>query len=209
MAGSEPPAVGETIVKMALSAVPYVGGSLTVLYDDVRSRRLAKLEQSVQAIADATGLEALVHRLDESPEIEALFVEALDAAARTASEAKRALLTRVVTEAVSDDAKIEPGQLIVQAFRDLDSPQIRALARLRAVEVKAEREHGSTTVDRRDEVGSAVTAAGRLEPDPVVAALVRTGVVHPAALYGGGLAVYGVSPFGRMLLLELAQPEDA
>lgn len=194
---------------MALSAVPYVGGSLTVLYDDVRSRRLAKVERNVQEIADAAGLERLVHRLAEDPEVEALFVEAVDAAARTAFEAKRALLTRVVAEAVSDDAKIEPGQLIVQALRDLDSPQIRALARLRAVELRAEQEQGTTTDLQRERIASAVTAAGRLEPDPVVAALVRTGAVHQATLYGGGLAVHAVSTFGKMLLSELTQPEEA
>ncbi len=45
--------------------------------------------------------------------------------------------------------------------------------------------------------GRAVLAAGRAEPAPVVAVLVRTGVVEPATLVGGGHAVHDISDAAR------------
>jgi hypothetical protein len=70
----------------------------------------------------------------EDEEVEVLFIEGVEIAVRSGLKAKRRLLARVVAKAVLDDAEIEPAQLLVQAFRDLDAPHLRALVRIRNAE---------------------------------------------------------------------------
>lgn len=107
MTGDSPPSWAETAKRATLAAVPYVGGSLQVVYEDVRARRAAMAGETISDIVSATGEELLVQRLAEDPVAEALFVNAVDAAVRTGLEAKRRLLARAVAEAVIDEARLD------------------------------------------------------------------------------------------------------
>jgi hypothetical protein len=191
----EPPTRAETGVKAVLRAIPYIGSSLSIIFEDTRARHVARGTGVVQEIAEETGADRLSERLAKDEEVEVLFIEGVEIAVRSGLKAKRRLLARVVAKAVLDDAEIEPGQLLVQAFRDLDAPQLRALTRIRNAEdaAKAVEVDGETNDVRSDRIADAASKTGRAEPTPVLAALIRTGVVYPATLVGGGVAAYGVS----------------
>jgi len=82
----EPPTWAETVTKALVAAVPYVGGSAQVVWEDVRKRRAAAAQQSLQEIVLDCGEERLPQRLTEDPLLEALLVNALDACLRTGLE---------------------------------------------------------------------------------------------------------------------------
>jgi hypothetical protein len=185
------PTVGDTLAKVALQLVPYVGPPLETIYDDVRARQAEKARRTVSEIAELCSMELLLRRLNENPEIEAMFVAAVDSALRTGLERKRRYLARVVANAVLDDAKVDESELIVQALRDLDGPHLRALERLRQAEDSAHTDN---------EKSAAVQEAAKEEPAPIRAVLSATGAVTPAP-FGG---IFRVSPFGRTLLTDLA-----
>lgn len=196
----------ETVAKMAVSAVPF-GGPALELYEAIRERRSLRAQLTVEQVTEAVGIERLVQRVSESAEFEALLAEALDAAIRSGLEAKRRLLAKAIVNAATDDARLDESQMIVQALRDLDAPQIRALERIRLAEDQAA---GSdpTDSDARQAMREAANQAGGRESEAVVAVLVRTGVVAPPSLIGGGIGVAYVSDFGRRLLDSLRSIED-
>jgi len=197
----QPPTVPDTIIRAVIAAFPYGKESLGIVYADTRARHAAKVARTMSDIAAVTGEDTLAARLSSSPEVEALFLDGLEAATRTGLEDKRQLLARVVAESVLDEAKVEDAQLLVQALRDLDAPHIRALERIRRAE------DGAETPDVSREEGArsdAACAAGQKEPTAVIAALVRTGTVTPAStFFGGGGLISGVTDFGRSLLADL------
>lgn len=205
----EPPTAVETTVKAVLRAIPYVGSSLSTIFEDTRARHVARGVQVVEEVAMAAGADRLSDRLAKDEEVEVLFIEGVEIAVRSGLIAKRRLLARVVAKAVLDEAEIEPAQLLVQALRDLDSPHLRALVRIRNAEKTAEEVDvdGETDDARGERIADAAETAGRTEPTPIIAALIRTGVVYPATLWNGGVAVYGVSEFGRRLLVDLESLE--
>lgn len=205
----EPPTVVETTVKAVLRAIPYVGSSLSIIFEDTRARHVARVAQVVEEVAMTAGVDRLSERLAKDEKIEIIFIEGVEIAVRSGLKAKRRLLARGIAKAVLDDAEIEPAQLLIQAFQDLDAPHLRALARIRNAEKTAEEvdANGETNDDRRERIADAATKAGRTEPTPIIATLIRTGVIYPATLVGGGVAVYGVSEFGRRLLVDLENLE--
>src|SRR5205809_1048172 len=84
-----------------------------------------------------------------------------------------------------------------------------ALTRLRNAEdtAQAVEVDGEINDARSARIRGAVLEAGRAEPIPILATLIRTGVVYPAALVGGGVAAYGLTEFGRRLLTDLENLE--
>lgn len=124
------PPLTNLIVRVAIAAIPYVGGPLEIIYSDVRLRQAAKAEEVMAEITGATGADRLLDRIREDPYVEALFVNALNAALRTGIDAKRRLLARAVSAAVLDDAKLEESQLISDVLEQFDVPHAIALARL-------------------------------------------------------------------------------
>lgn len=196
-------------MKAVLRAIPYIGSSLSIIFEDTRARHVARAAAVVEEIAEATGVDRLSERLAKDEEVEVLFFEGVEIAVRSSLAAKRRLLARVVAKAVLDDAEVEPGQLLVQAFRDLDAPQVRALTRLRNVEdtAQAVEVNGESNDACGARIREAVLEAGRAEPIPILATLIRTGVAYPATLVGGGVAAYGLTEFGRGLLADLENLE--
>ena len=83
-------------MRATLAAIPAVGGTLQVIYEDVRTRYVYRTARTVNQVAELTGVDHLEARLRDNPEVEALFVEAVEAASRTGLEAKRRLLAQTV-----------------------------------------------------------------------------------------------------------------
>lgn len=201
MTTDRPPELWDSGVRIGLSLVPVIGGALQVIYQDTRSHVAARAARTIQEIADETGVERLRERLASDPEVEALFVQGLDAATRTGYEGKRRLLARLISAAVLDDAKVDESLLFVLALRDLDGPHLRALERLR----RAQDEVRARTFEREEERDSiaqkAVREAAKDEHEVVLAALVKCDAARAMGRTWGGPLIPGeVSAFGVALL---------
>ena len=159
---------------MLLALVPF-GGTAQVLVEDTRARAANKASCTLDEIVEETGLERLRERLGENPELDALFAQGIDAAARTGYEAKRRLLGRLISAAVLDDAKVDESLLFVLALKYLDGPHIRALESLRRMSKEIEQSHGGSDQARFH----AMRARYPNVPPVVVNSLVREGtLVH-------------------------------
>lgn len=196
----EPPSVPYMIARAVLVAVPF-GGSVDVFVEGTRERLAHKARRTVAEVVEVTGVEVLAERLASNPEVEALFVQGLDAALRTGYEAKRRLLARLISAAVLDDAKVDESLLFVLALRDLDGPHLRALERLRRAQDEVAAMIYESDQDRESGMQKAVRAAAAEEHEAVLAALVKWDVARVMGTsYGGALIPGEVSPFGLALL---------
>jgi ribosomal protein L18 len=192
----------EVISRALVQAVPYAGDSLVMVLDQALVRRRSAAQSVAQEIATYTGADELGRRLADDRELEALFMQGIDAAVRTGVEAKRRLLAKVIAQAVLDDARVDPAHLYVMALQDLEAPHLRALERLRRVEQAAQDSSlGGKAADQL--IGEAWDA----EPIPVQAALSRTGCVRTA----GSFLVAGelVTKFGHDLIEHLREFDQA
>jgi hypothetical protein len=207
-APQEPPPIAETVAKAMLALLPVVGGAAVVVWEDARKHIAARLRKTANEVVDAVGAERLAQRFIESPEFEALAVNAMESAARTGYEAKRRLLARVVINAARDDALVDESVLIQQALRELEGPHIRAAERLRSVYDSCQMtpeylaEYPSQDPDRllQSKRSEDCYEASRHEPAPVIATLVRTGMAAPPMIMGGGVGVAYITGFGRAVL---------
>jgi len=197
------PSWAETAKRVTLAAIPYVGGALQVVYEDVRARRADKAADTITDIINATGEKALVQRLAEDPVAEALFVNAVDAAVRTGLEAKRRVLARAVAQAVTDEARLDEGLLITDVLAHLDAPHVKALKRM-AVEWE------EVLHKNLEDVNWGQSEVWETLPEVIRAALVRTGTAKPprntfTAVKGPNRQT-GISDFG-LELVKLLEAE--
>lgn len=218
-AGRDVPEVWDTLARVGLSLVPVVGGAALVVYDDVRVRIAARTARTLDEIVEATGVEKLSDRLASDPELEAVFAQGLDAATRTGYEAKRRLLSRVISAAVLDDAKVDEALLVVLALRELDAPHLRVLERMRRAEddvlgrdlsefSSESHEEAGAKMARENAANRAVVDAGSGVPVVLLETLTRTGVAHQLGMsYGGPTCPGTVSNFGRLVLDNLREVE--
>lgn len=197
-----------TVGRVVLAIIPF-GGAADVVIDTARQRVAARVQRTVDEIRDSAGEEALLRRLASDPELEAVFIQGIEAAARTGYEAKRRALARVITAAVLDDARVDESALFVAALRDLDAPHLRALERMLRAEDSVERQEGVTRLNDAD-VTAAVRTVAEGEHDAVNTALIRAGVAFSVGSLYGGLEVAGmVSDFGRRLLAYVRAAQEA
>ncbi len=201
---TEPPTSTDTaveVVRSLVSKVPVVGDAMAVVVRDAYARRVAKAEAVALMVAEQSGgAEHLAGRLGASPELEALFFAAVEAGARTGLEDKRRLLGRVVSEAVLDDAKVDEAQLLVQVLGELDAPHLRGLETVRRASDVAYQPDGYEVVSK------AVEQAVAVLPEPLQAALVRTGTLYVGTGMMAGTP--RITKFGRDLLDDLRAAAD-
>jgi hypothetical protein len=208
LGGMEKPSVPEIVGKAVVAGIPYVGGSLVEVISGIQKRREYVAETALGVISERVGEDALMSMAEREPEIEALLWTALQAVAATGVESKRKLLVKVVANAMTSTEPIDMEQLQTQALAELDAPHFRALARL------AHAEDLDAAEGKTDKQDSNLNHAAAKEPVPVLAALIRTGVVYPAAMVDQGnglgrapspreLGVSGVTDFGWRLLADL------
>jgi hypothetical protein len=208
------PSRSQTTIKVALNLVPYVGGALATIYEDWLSRRRASVERVAEVTLANYGKsdEEFVRRLREDVRLASLFVTALEAAAATAVEAKVTALGLLLADAASTThaRTFDEKELMVLALADLEWPHVRALRELAEypsdaelyAELRSENVNAVNEDPRRRERIQLVESL----PRPVVAALVRHGLVSENAGYG--LYVEGTTPFGRALLDYLERKPD-
>lgn len=207
------------MLALTTNVVPFAGAviePLMVVVDDVRDRRAHRAQVVLWSISEQVGgPERLGARLSESPQHETQFVEAVEEAIRTGSEAKRRLLVAAVSNSIEHEELFDESQLIIDALAQLDVMHIRALTRL-GVELAADGtwakpirigEDGS--VDPEDERrGRGISPTWRQLPAPIQAALVRAGVCSlqsPSFLTPSSAPSpsEGINAFGRDLLVRL------
>lgn len=217
-----PPSGSDIAIRAIIAALPKLSESAFIIYSGVRERQAHKAAMTLQEITELTGEDRLISRLADDSELEALFIEGVEAAMRTGLEAKRRLLARVVAQAVNDNAWVDERALVVLALRDLEAPSIRALQRIRVAEDAAAQEVTSLMTTESPEMVLSDTpeqyherhVAIRVleliwqEPAPVLAALMRTGVLEQAEEAVGSMSrARKVSAFGRSLLNDLHDVE--
>ena len=195
------PTTGETGVKMLLAAVPFVGGSLTVLYEDVRTRQRQQVQVAAEASFKryASDPEALILRLQGDARLSMLFVSALEAASRTAVTEKARALGLLLADA-ADQPEFDEIELMVLALVDLEAPHIAGLRRIAKYPSDDDLlAFGETpeTLSKNPERVARLQAIRQL-PEPVRAALLRHGLINLRAGYD--VYIEGISEFGRRLI---------
>lgn len=212
------PSLGEIAAKAALSGVPYAGGSLNQIIAGLQQRRTYVAEHALGAISDHVGWDAFLSIVEGNPEIEAILWTALQAITMTGVESKRKVLERVVANAMTSDEPIDMEQLKVMALAELDAPHLRALVRLAEADW-LDRKASSRRRDSPENGQTYVDMVAKQEPIPVLAALIRTGVVYPGGAVDAGqgllrmppareLSIGGVTEFGEELLDDLRAQDD-
>jgi len=206
---NDAPTRGETFVKMAIATVPYVGGPLGVLYEDILARRKARVSaMGIAALSRFEGTsEHFVMRLGEEPRLGGLFVTAAEAAARTTVDEKAramGLLLADAADARGNESSFDEKELLLLALADLEWPHIRALGELGSFPTDEElHQQGKSN----QTLGASPKREDRLRaiealPSPVLAALLRHGLVQQESAVDG-LYVNGLTPFGHKLLAYL------
>lgn len=189
---TEPRPVFAVVISAGLSAIPMVGGPLQTVFDAIEERTRHRAETTTREICESVGgADTVLSRIDKNPELEPLLSQAIEAATRTSMEAKRRLLAQAAAAALEDDQKVEPASLIVATLSQLEPVHIHALVRL----AKAAKSSPDQDEIQRREV---MRAASKVEPVPVLAALIQTGV----AIATTNL-IHDVSDFGHRLLAYL------
>lgn len=211
MTTDEPPEIHYILARAGLQLLPG-GGAFDVLIEGWRERLAYKARRTVAEVVEATGVETLAQRLADDPEVEALFVQGLDAATRTGYEAKRRLLAQLISAAVLDDAKVDEALLYVLALGSLEAPHIRALeAMWRAAERARGGDPARSKTERAIAEREAVRQATRGLSWAICAALAREGLVINLgtirATPGKTFEDYEVTSFGIDLLDHIREVE--
>ena len=197
----------EITVSQAMGVPPNPASVLTAIADDMMERRRSKAEIFVGALVENVGEDALLAAIERDPERDALLWTAIQAVMASGLEQKRIVLARVLSNAMTSDEPIDEAQLIVAALQELDGPHIRALARLKIAD--------DADQAARNVTDEHMAAALAREPMPVLAGLVRAGVVYQGSVEReSGLysipdprtyGIVGVNEFGRNLLADLTR----
>lgn len=179
---TEPRPVFAVVISAGLSAIPMVGGPLQTVFDAIEERTRHRAETTTREICESVGgADTVLSRIDKNPELEPLLSQAIEAATRTSMEAKRRLLAQAAAAALEDDQKVEPASLIVATLSQLEPVHIHALVRL----AKAAKSSPDQDEIQRREV---MRAASKVEPVPVLAALIQTGVAIATTTVGTATA---------------------
>jgi hypothetical protein len=206
------PSRAEIMRKAATGLLLPRGGVVNQIIADLQGRRAYAAEHALGAITERVGRDAFDSIVKRDPEIEALLWMVLQAIVATGVESKRKLLQDVVANAMTSREPIDMAQLQTMVLAELDAPHFRALTRL------AHAEDMDSAEGKTDRPNNSLDQTVAKEPVPLLAALIRTGVVYPAETvhHGDGTAsapsprelrLSGVTDFGRRLLADLQQFE--
>jgi hypothetical protein len=208
---SKPPLL-EIAAKATLSTLDW-GGPLNQIITGLQQRRKYAAETALGAISERVGWDVIQTIVEGNPEIEAMLWTALNAITMTGVDSKRKVLQNVVANAMVSDEPIDIEQLKVAVLAELDAPHIRALARLSEAQWLDGKHPPPQRRDNKGNDLSALATVAKREPTPVLAALIRTGVVYPGGMVmedglgfapsAGELTVGGVTVFGEDLLEDL------
>lgn len=188
-----------TVAQAALAA--------TQLYLGIRlQREKAGIQwaQDVQALTGHSNEE--LHRLiSEDPLIAQIVGEAWEAAARTANEAKRLMLARIVAAVFDgdlDDVDLDPIPLLLRAVEMLEGPHIRLLAIVALPQPGAGKLRGTLLEGAwtLEDLRGKWRGAGDLI-EPLLAGLEKDGLVENVGSgTWDGEAAWEIRSFGRRLI---------
>lgn len=201
----EVPSIADIVARAAIQASPRLAGSLSVLYEGLRQRWLARAQEVVNEVDSRSTPDVLSQRLAESEQLDAAFLAAVEAGANSGVGAKRRLLGRVIAAAVLDDAKIDEATLFTGILTQIDAPHIRCLEAIYRAKEQAARagELSPTARGAEQELNQRVMEAGRAYPAPVLAVLVSLGLLDASVSWDGVALVGGPTTFGEQLLNDL------
>lgn len=196
-----------------------LAGPALALYDGVRAVRAQRLIRTIDDVFAQVDPDLMLAKVAESEQFAELVADVLDTAARTAFEAKRRLLARVLVNAAHDHAQVDDAILMASALHDLDAPHIRALARIRAAHDGHElsavqlRQLEAAALERREtfEKDYRIEAAfeiSKRELAPIIAALIRTGTMTTGVIADETVGAGYITTFGRELLNDLRSLAD-
>jgi hypothetical protein len=200
---------GAEALRAPIAGVPGLATSAGIVLEHMITRRRHTGEEFIETVVSHVGEHELLTAIQNDDERNELLWSSVQASMSTGIEGKRIYLARVVTNAMTDTAKIDDAQLIVKALTELEGPHISALVKLVAADDANQDDPGDS-----DEI---LQAALEAVPAPVLATLVRVGVVYVGSdqrrngLYSVPRArtysITGVNDFGRELLDNLRSVE--
>jgi len=88
------PSIPDVLARAAIQASPRLAGSLSVVYDGLRQRWVARGQEVVSEVDSRSTPDLLSQRLAESEELDAAVLTAVEAGASSGVGAKRRLLGR-------------------------------------------------------------------------------------------------------------------
>lgn len=200
---------------------------LTRVAERVDGARLRKVAEVLHIGSERSGLDpdSLVDRVGRDDTGDLLLTETLEAAVRTAHEAKIAALGQVLANAASDGARVDEERIVVAALAQLEAPHIQVLAVIAQLPPIVVMQ--GQPVSRR---GWTRTSIGNHLPghidvlDPVLAVLSSTGLVaqvdlgqQPASVLGprprgpmsASDSIWALTGFGQLCLERLQAAPDA
>lgn len=207
MPENQVPTRREIALRALIAASPRFAGSLSIVFEGVRDRRLARAEEVFEEIATAVGEAHLLLSVQDSEELEILLARVLGAAMTAASRAKREMLRGAAIQAATDTADIDESILIVDALEQIDTPHVRCLLDLAAAQLAAARagEIGPRAQRTEANLVARIVEAGERWPPVVIGRLAGLGLLEVS---GGGSpwpTVLRVSEFGLRLTTEVTQ----
>ncbi|MCA1712797.1 MAG: hypothetical protein LC789_14625 [Actinobacteria bacterium] len=200
------PGLLDIAVRAAVAASPRLAGSLSVIYEGLRDRHVARAADVMAEAAAGIGPDELAARLAGDEELDAAFAAAVEAGARSGLPAKRLLLGQVVNRAVLDDALTDEAVLLVGVLAQIDAPHVRCLELIRRAqdEAAAAGEVHERAPHAEREIVHRINAVGSAQPAPVLVLLRSLGLLDASGSYDGEVLVKGLTPFGERLLADLA-----
>jgi hypothetical protein len=181
-----------------------IGTVLPAIVTDLMSRRRRNVVTVAEDAANLAGMDAaqLVAWVEADKRHAAFFLETLEAAWNTLEDDHLQALSYVLADGFQDDARIDIGQFVVEALRELEPAHVRVLS------LAEQTERPSSGIDIARVIES---APGLAEGMPAIrAALERTGCIAraDASDYGGPVRLW-VTGLGRTCLSYLrdARPE--
>lgn len=200
----------EIWARAAVSAVPYVGGPLDVVYSGYRDRAGARTADFLEPIAEQfRNPEALDAKLATSDHLDAIFGRAIRAAVESGLTQKRVALGRVVVAALTDDAVVDRAGLLVDTLAQVEAPHIRALAEIRqaVIAVKDAGQWPLRATGAEHEIISSVVQVGNQFEDPVIRTLRNLGLIFAGDLTDQWF-VHDLTSFGYELLDFLVESSE-
>ncbi len=103
----------------------------------------------------------------------------------------------MLAEGITDDARIDSGILLADALRDIEAPHVKLLDHM------AQRPSSDTRAWGPEDLTEQLPALAD-GVAPLLASLQRTGCIHAASGFGGGVW-FTVTDFGRLFLMYVVR----
>lgn len=129
----EKPSMAAAVTQVAANLIPVVGGAFAAALGYAQELDRWRAQQMAEAARDAAGEqddEQLLRRITADDRLVDLIAIAVDGARRSAWEAKRVTMGRVLGSALTDDADIDDSAAMLAALAVFEAPHFRYLETL-------------------------------------------------------------------------------